>query len=81
MFSIFVRQNVTFNENVSITDYASRMRFLDGSKLAINRNDNDVRICRHDVNVNFFDVVLFFLSNLVTGPIFMSIPSLVLELS
>ena len=29
---------------------------------------------------NFFDVVLFFLSSLVTGPSFMSISSLVLEL-
>ena len=38
-------------------------------------NDNDVRIFQ-----NFFDVVLFFLSSLVTGQSFMSILSLVLEL-
>ena len=44
------------------------------------KNDNDVIIFRHDVNVNFFDIVLFLLSSLVTGPSFMSISSLVLEL-
>ena len=53
----------------------------DCSKLAKNpKNDNDVTIFQHDVNVNFFDVVLFLLSSLVTGPSFMSISSLVLEL-
>ena len=51
------------------------------SKLARNpKNDNDVTVFRHDVNVKFFDVVLFLLSILVTGPSFMSISSLVLEL-
>ena len=34
----------------------------------------------HDVIVNFFDGFLFLLSSLVTGPSFMSILSLVLEL-
>ena len=35
-------------KNVSFTDYASRIQLPDGSKLAINRkNDNDVTICRH----------------------------------
>ena len=29
--------------------------------------------------LNFFDVFLFFLSSLVTGPSFLAIPSLVLE--
>ena len=53
----------------------------DCSKLAKNpKNDNHVTIFRHDVNVNFFDVVLFLLSSLVTGPSFISISSLVLEL-
>ena len=32
-------------------------------------------ICQHDVIANFFDVVLFLLSNLVTGPSFMIISS------
>ena len=50
-------------------------------KLVINqKNDNDVTILWHDGIVNFFDVVLFLLSILVTGPSFMSISSLVLEL-
>ena len=38
------------------------------------------KIFQHDVIVNFFDVALFLLSSLVTGPSFMSISSLVLEL-
>ena len=54
---------------------------LDCSKLAVHRkNDSDVTICWHDVIVNFFDVVLFLLYILVTGPSFMSIVLLVLEL-
>ena len=58
----------------------SGIRPPDCSKLAKNpKNDNDVIIFRHDVNVNFFDV-LFLLSSLVTGPSFMPISSLVLEL-
>ena len=49
-------------------------------KLAVNwKNDNGVTISRHDISSNFFDV-LFLLSSLVTGPCFMSMSSLVLEL-
>ena len=59
----------------------SGIRLPNCSKLAKNpKNDNDVTNFRHDVNVIFFDVVLFLLSNLVTGPSFISISSLVLEL-
>ena len=59
----------------------SGIRPPDCPKLAKNlKNDNDVIIFWHGVNVNFFDVVLFLLSSLVTGPSFMSISSLVLEL-
>ena len=51
----------------------SGIRPPDCSKLAKNpKNDNDV--------INFFDVVLFLLSSLVTGPSFILISSLVLEL-
>ena len=43
------------NENISFIDYASGIRLLDRSKLAINReNDNNVIIFRHDVSVNIF---------------------------
>ena len=53
----------------------------DCSKLAKNpKNDNDVTIFRNDVIIKFIDVVLFLLSGLVTGPSFMSVSSLVLEL-
>ena len=59
----------------------SGIRLPDCSKLAMNwKNDNDVTVFRHDVIVNFFDVVLFLLWILVIGPSFMSISSLVLEL-
>ena len=81
LFSVFVRQKVTITENITFADSVSGIRPLDCSKLAKNpKNDNDITIFRHDVNVNFFDVVLFLLSSLVTGPRFMSISSLVLEL-
>ena len=52
------------------------------SGLALNRkNDKDVTICRNDVIVKLFDVVLFLLLSLVTGASFMTIlSSLVLEL-
>ena len=64
------------------------IRFPDCSKLRINlKNDNGIKIFRHDVIVDFFfffffffDVVFFLLSNLVTGSSFMSISSLVLVL-
>ena len=64
--------------NVSFTNYASGIP--DCSKLVVNRkNDNDVKICSHDVIIKFFDVILYLLSSLVTGPSFMSRSSLVLE--
>ena len=64
-----------------VTDYVSGIRLPDCSKLAINwENDNDVTIFWNDIIVNFFDVVLFLLSSLVTDPSFMPISSLVLEL-
>ena len=57
------------------------IRSPDCSELAKNpKNDNDIIIFPHNVNVNFFDVVLFLLSSLVTDPSFMSISSLVREL-
>ena len=55
LFSVFVRQKVTVTENITIADSVSGIRSLDCSKLAKNpENDNDVIICRHDVNVKFF---------------------------
>ena len=44
------------------------------------KNNNDVTISQHNGIVNFFDIFLFLLSSLPTGPAFMSISSLVLEL-
>ena len=55
LFSIFVIQKVTFNENVSFADYESGIYLPDCSKLAIKRkNYIDVTTCWHDVIVNFF---------------------------
>ena len=57
----------------------SGIRLCDGCKLAMNRK-KDVTIFRHDVTINFFfffDVAVFFLLGLVTGPSFMSISWLV----
>ena len=82
MCSVFVRQKVTINEKINFADSLSGIWPPDCSKLAKNPiNDNDVTIFRHDVIINLFDVVLFLLSILYTGPSFMSISSLVLELS
>ena len=54
-FSVFVREKVTVTENITFADLVSRMRPPDCSKLVKNRkNDNDVTIFRHDVNVKFF---------------------------
>ena len=44
------------------------------------KNGKDVTISWLDVIINFFNVVLFLLLILVTGPSFMSVLSLVLEL-
>ena len=78
LFSVFVRQKVTVSENIIFAGFVSRIRPLECSKNP--KNNNDVKIFRHDVNVNFFNVFLFLLSSLITGPSFMSISSLVLEL-
>ena len=37
LFSVFLRQKVNVNENVRFSDYASRIRLPDCSKLAMNR--------------------------------------------
>ena len=79
LFSVFVRKKVTFTENITFADSVSGIRPPDCSKLTKNpKTNNDFTIFRHDVNGNFFDVVLFLLLSLVTGPSFIS--SLVLEL-
>ena len=81
LFSVSVRWKVTINKNATFTDCASGIWLLDCSKLAINwKNDNDVTICRHDTIVKFFDVAVFLLSSLITGPHFMSISLLNLKL-
>ena len=81
LFWVFIRQKRTINENVSFTEYAPGIRPPDCSKLAINRkNGINVTTCRNDDIVIFFAVASFLLPSLVTGPSFMSILSLFLEL-
>ena len=81
LFSVFVRQKITITENITFRDSVSGIRPRECSKLAKNlKNDNDVTIFRLGVISNFFDVFLFLLSILLTGPSFMSISSLVLEI-
>ena len=59
----------------------SGIRLPDCPKLTINlKNNNDVTIFLQTSSTIFFEVALFLLSILVTGPSFMSISSLVLEL-
>ena len=81
LFSVFVRKKVTVTENITFSDSVSGILPPDYFKLTKNpKNDNDVTIFQHDVNVNFFDVALFLLSSLVAGQSFMPISLLVLEL-
>ena len=59
----------------------SRIRLLDCSKINKSwKNANDITIFQHDVIVKFFWHCFILFSNLVTGPSFMSISPLVLEL-
>ena len=81
LFSVSVRWKVTVNENVSFTDCAFGIRLPDCSKSAIIlKNENEVTIYRMRSSPIFFDLTLFLLLNLVIGPSFMSISSLVLQL-
>ena len=54
LFSVFVRKKVPITENIIFADPVSGIRPPDCSKLTKNsKNDNDVIIFRHDVNVRF----------------------------
>ena len=76
-----VLEKVSINENVRIIDRASGIKVLDSSKSTINlKNEDDVIIYQLDAIINFFDPVVFLSSSLVTGPSFMSISLLFLEL-
>ena len=55
LFSVFVRQKVEITENITFSNSVPAIRPPDYSKLARNlKNDNDVTIFRHIVNVIFF---------------------------
>ena len=61
LFSVFVRQKVTFNENVGFTDYTSGLRLPNCFKLTINsKNDNDITNSNVTPSSDFFDIALFF---------------------
>ena len=52
LISVLVRQKATVYGNISFTDHASGSRPSDFSKLDLKcENDNDARICQHDVIV------------------------------
>ena len=70
LFSVFFKVKGTINENISFTDHAP----------GIWKNGSKVTVCWNDVIVKFFDSAVFLLSSLVTGPSFMSISFLVLDL-
>ena len=71
---------VIVNENVSFIDHACGIRLLDGCKLAIIRKKTMTsQFPNMTSSSNFFDVAVFLLSSLVTGPSFMT-KFLVLEL-
>ena len=72
MFSVFVKLKVTVNENVSFIIYASGIRLPDCSKLAINRKMTMTSQISKYASI-FFDLAVFLLSSLVSGPGFKSI--------
>ena len=77
----FCKFKVTVIVNLCFTDYALEIRLLICSKLAINWKKHwchSFPTWRH--RQIFFKIVLFLLLSLVTGPSFMPISSLVLEL-
>ena len=81
MFSVFVGQKVTVTENITFGDSCL------GSGLQTAPNEPKIRKMIMTSQFSdmtsssvYFDVALFLLSKVVTGPSFMSISSLVLEL-
>ena len=61
LFSVFVKEKVTINENISFTDYTSGLRRLNCFKLVINsKNDNDVTNSDITPLSDFFDIAVFF---------------------
>ena len=73
LFSVFVRQKVTVTKNIS--GLRTARNWLKIQKVTVTSQFSNMTL-----SSKFFDVVLFLLSSLVTGPRFMSISSLVLEL-
>ena len=77
LFSVFARQKVTHNGNITFTDYTSGIWHPFCSKLVVNwKNSNDVTIFLHEVILTFlcFFVFLFNFSywsklhvNIMTG--------------
>ena len=68
LFSVFVRQKITINENVSFTDYALGIGLPHRSKLSINRrNDNDVTISHFFIFLVKFSYWSKFFFNIITG--------------
>ena len=79
--SVFIREKVTAFENISFTDYASRIRLPYFSKLNRKlKHDNRVTFWRHGVKSNFIDVAMFCLSSVVSVLGFLWILLLILEL-
>ena len=72
LFSVFVRKKVTINENITFADSV----FRNGPKLLQNgQKSGKMKMTSQFSDMtsssNFFDVVLFLLSSLVTGLSFM----------
>ena len=82
--SAFLCKKGFFVKNSTFTQSNSMRPVLEisyCSRLAKNRkNDNDVTIFLHNVIVKFFEVAVFLLSSLVTGPSFMSISLKVVQI-
>ena len=74
-------QKITINENVSFTDHASGIQLPHWSEFGKNwENDSVVAISQDDAIAKFVDIAVFVFSSLATGPSFVSISFLVLEL-
>ena len=72
---------ITIHENVNFTDRTSGTWLPDCSKLAINqKNNNAINLAAKYHHQFFLCCLVFLLSSLVTGPVFMSLSLMVIEL-
>ena len=81
LFSVFVRKKVTINENISLVDSLPESSIRTAPNWPkIRKMTMTLQFCDMTSTSKVFYIFLFLLLSLVTGPSFISISSLVMEL-